>query len=198
MLFAIVLIMLAAILFSPLDIALRINQTAAVLPSFNLSVDLRLFLRTKAGINIFNREFSAESALNFKKNKTAAHGSFNLMKILKYISIRRLKIELAIGTGSAASTCLISGSIFAALNMFFVGQGRRFGSIPPPPYLFIKPVFDKAVFQIQAECIAGITLGNIIIIILKLLFMKIKGDVINGRRQRRDKAFNRNIYEQPY
>ena len=210
MLPVIMLVIMGAIVFCPVTAAMQITQIpsakkqnpADILPSFSVAVNLLPFMTARLTgwrVNIFNKTFFAADIVNSPKRKIAVPNGFNWVKVLKHISVRRVKIEMAFGTGTAASTCLIVGGISAALNMFFLRQGRRFSSIPPPPYLFIKPVFDRPALHIQAECIASMTLGNIIIIIFKLLFTKIltkiKEDVMNGRRQRRNKTFDRNIYE---
>jgi len=97
-----------------------------------------------------------------------------LKSIRKYLNKKDIHVELGIkirqGTGDAAQTGIICGLLWTAAGIVMAHITRYLKSLRKE--IKIIPVFDKAVFEVDAHCIFHVKLVHIIVVLIKIYFGK--------------------------
>lgn len=130
-------------------------------------IKVDFMLLDKFGIKIFKTEVTAKKVMQGlfsgkKKRKIPVKTVFD------HISLESLEITSSLGTGSAASTAIVCGQIFAFIAPLTAGKENC--------RISVTPVFDKKQFVFFGECIFSVNLANAII-----AFVKIFGGKKNGK-----------------
>lgn len=129
-------------------------------------IQAEFMLPFKSGIKLFKRSITAKSVVaslfSRKKAKGRKAPIFNILT--RHAKIKKLYIQLKIGTGDASSTALISGQVFGLLAPLAANISKGNFNID------ITPVFDEAAFNFSGECIFSLNLVKIIIIFAKIKF----------------------------
>ena len=182
------------LLFIPMGILLKVEYSAGILHTRLFFLPLYRGFFKKIKIIFFHKQFSLPTF--FKKNiPHPGKKNINLYNTLPAVlKIKKLRLKIFAGTGSAASTCLLIGAIQALLNPLILTAGTRFRQMPPAPYLYVDANFSKPELWLEAECIAVSRLGDIIWKLIKEfldgLIKKTGERLKNERRQQRNKAVN--------
>ena len=166
-----ILVILFLILFLPI----KIGAEYSFADNSRLRLFFYLFFFIK--IPVFNKQLSIASSKkhkdkpNMKKNRKNKAPLF----LLKAINIKSFFLKIDLGTGDAAQTAILSGSLKIAVEVFLITLSSRFASFAPPPYCLVNPSFSQKVFTLSLSCITSFCLGNIIFVCIKeFLKRKIK------------------------
>lgn len=139
-----------AILLMPFSFRIRAKtETDRVI----FGVDFMLF--EKFGIRIFRTGITAKKVMQGLFSGKRKKGSGKIIKnALRFISLENIKITSSLGTGSAASTAIICGQIFAFAAPLAAGKENC--------RISLTPVYDKKQFVFFGECIISLNLANAI------------------------------------
>ena len=94
--------------------------------------------------------------------------------IRKYLNKQDIHVELNIklrqGTGDAAQTGLLCGLLWTAAGILTTWLSRYLKAFKKE--IKITPCFDKSIFEVDAFCIFHVKLVHIIVVLIKLYYMK--------------------------
>lgn len=128
-----------------------------------LTADFMLFDRL--GIKIAKTAITAKKVMSSLFSGKRKNGGL-IKTALRYIRIESINITSSLGTGSAASTAILCGQIFAFAAPLAAGKENCSVSL--------TPVFDKKQFVFSGECIFSFNLANAITAAICAVFKKVK------------------------
>ncbi len=149
-----------AVLLIPFRVRFSVNtekaaifiQTEIMLP-FNFKI--RVYKKSITVKNVISALFSRKRA-----NKKSGVRIFNILK--EHFRIKEIKINSVIGTGDAASTALVTGTLFGIIAPLAANLGKNNFEVN------IDPLFEKERFEFTGFCIFQGNMVNTFIVISKI------------------------------
>ena len=156
-----------AILFLILFLPIKTGAEYSFADNSRLRLFFYLFYFIK--IPVFNKQLSFISSEKHKAGRNMKKGGKNKapLFLLKAINIKSFFLKIDLGTGDAARTALLSGSLKIAAEVFLLSVSSRFSSFASPPYCLVNPSFSQKVFTLSLSCITSFCLGKIIFVCIK-------------------------------
>jgi len=97
-----------------------------------------------------------------------------LEDIREYINRHGIHVEIEVklrqGTGDAAQTGLVCGALWSAAGIIVAYLSRHLKTISKR--IKITPCFNEKVFEVEARCIFHVRLVHIIVVLIKIYWMK--------------------------
>jgi len=109
-----------------------------------------------------------------KRRFRSFHDNNNYLKYIKdKIKVRDFSLVAQIGTGDAAHTALLTAGLYS-LSSIILCHLKNIYNLENQS-IIVVPVFDKEIFELEANCIIVFKLGHIIIVGIQKIAEKIKG-----------------------
>jgi len=108
-------------------------------------------------ISLYDRRLLMNRKKKSKKQKK------NLRWLFKALRVKEFRIKALIGTGDAAETALLTGSMQIVAALIVPAIRDIFKSFDNEPHFNIAAEFNEKRFLISLYCITQVSLGNIII-----------------------------------
>jgi len=120
----------------------------------------------KIGIAVYKSKLTVKKAIRslFSGKKSKVNKARIFTSVKNHISLDKLYIKSEIGTGSAASTAILSGQAFSFIAPFACLAARA-----EKCYVSINPNFNEAIFDFSGEIIISTNIANAIILVLEAL-----------------------------
>ncbi len=153
-------LLLIAVLLLPFRIRFSVSTEKA---SLNLQAEFMLPFDKR--IRIYKKSITVKNVVAALVSRKRAKGTdgvriFNIFK--RHFRAKKLFIKASIGTGDAASTALISGTLFGLLAPVAANLTKDNFEIS------IQPFFEKEKFEFSGFCIFEGNIANTFIVILKI------------------------------
>jgi len=104
-----------------------------------------------------------------------------IKRFLKHVYLDLYKWESIVGTGDAMHTGLVAGFIWTSKGII-LALTANYVVFTKKPIIFVKPIFNKQVYNSRFECILRFRVGYLILTGISLLLRQRRGGEKNGRR----------------
>jgi len=133
------------------------------IPIYKITFAFRLKNYVNPQIYVTNKKYMFQKIMTGRKllksrRKPNARFSKKLFRIMRAFRWKRINLRISLGTGEAASTALICGSIQMLFNSIFSVYQKKIEEHS----IILYPQFNTIIFHMRLDCIIKIKLANII------------------------------------
>lgn len=130
-------------------------------------------------IRLYDRRLLVNKKKKSKRQKKSLHWLFKALKV------KRFCLKAFVGTGDAAQTALLAGTLQIAAASSIPFLSRLFMSFDDKPELLVNADFNEKHFDLEISCITQVTLGNIILVCLR----QIRNERAKSLKQQRSASY---------
>lgn len=150
LLLVIVFLLLLFIVFGKIHFYIRIDTDKRIFDLF---------------IKVVGIKMNLPPAAKTQDNKSKKHKKSNILTYIKYINLKKLYLDITLGTGDAATDALSVGSLQILFGMLYSAMHKNADT--QAVNIKITPDFENVILNVKTESIISIKIRNIILQTIK-------------------------------